>query len=1136
MASVILKSAGAIVGNALIPGLGGAWLGGVGQSLGNLIDAQLGLGSTVTGPRLETLSVQDSRYGAGIPLVYGNARIAGNVLWSSDLIETRHTATNGGKGGVSSSVTTKTYTYSVHCAIGICEGPIAGIETVWADNTVIYQNGLWTSGLFDAATLYTGDADQEPNAFMQSILGAENVPAHRGLASIVFDNLQLASFGNRLPNLTFEIAATSETNAPACLGATSAAMTQRPTTAQNGAMAPLALSDGGAGMKALVGGAVVSDGSAVFAVSEVDVSGETPTLLTACQSAAFASSATPSQMSWALAPDGRFVACHLQSALAVSHSFALYDTKAQSFGPVYSLAMASSSIHKQVAWLDAHRFVIDDVVNGVRGLRAFARSGDAIVDLGFTGLWGSGSGSTTMPFYGAQFTPLADGLLAYTWISGSKTLQARRVVWRDDALALGDVFTVAANLAIGSGSGPHARFVQTGSGEWTLLYGTVLYYSLMSFEPSALGAAITRPWQQITPSFGTSTTHYPLPAGDRLLIVQNNLNAGAYLLSEVLLKDGAFAVGTEATPVSGLSNLYSSFCALRLDSGRFLFTAVGGTGYALRQIAVIERAKQGSVGGVLADLLSRAGYAAADYDVSALAQTPIQGYVIQEPTSARRAIEPLQIVAPFDLVETDGRLKAVLRGGGAVATVPPSEWRATPEDEAPPAPLLIARAEELDLPREVAVEVVDPARRFEATCQRARRLASSARSVQKISLPVVCGASAAKKIAETKLYTAWAERELVKLSVSRTWAALDPADVIHLGNGDLLRLASVTQSAGVLTLEGFYSRAETLDSLAAADGGLDLRAADAGAVPSALYLMDLPALQSAHDQPGVYVAVTGLDGWKSADILRSADGVAYAAFTASAVPATAGIATSVLGSSAAFYQDNKNAVSVQMTRGTLSSCAKEDLLNGANAALLGDEIVQFQTATLTGPGLYTLSGLLRGRRGTESAVSTHVLGEKFVLLHAGAVDFISAPLGDRDKGYTFRALSAGQSLNEAQDYTFTYGMRTLKPLSPVRIRGTRSLGSSGDLTVTWTRRARRDAEWTDHIDVPLDETEELYAAEIMDGETVVRAFDALTAPTLTYTTEQQADDWGSAVPATFSVRVCQISARFGRGEPGEAVV
>ena len=150
----------------------------------------------------------------------------------------------------------------------------------------------------------------------------------------------------------------------------------------------------------------------------------------------------------------------------------------------------------------------------------------------------------------------------------------------------------------------------------------------------------------------------------------------------------------------------------------------------------------------------------------------------------------------------------------------------------------------MDLPREINIEAIDPNRSFEVNSQRARRLASAARAIQKISLPIVCNADTAKQIAEARLFTAWAERDLIKLSVSRTWLALDPSDVVDLGNGTLLRIASVTQSGGLLKIEGFSSYAETLTSSAAADGGQNLLSDALAPVSSVLYLMDIPLLQT----------------------------------------------------------------------------------------------------------------------------------------------------------------------------------------------------------------------------------------------------------------------------------------------------
>ena len=300
--------------------------------------------------------------------------------------------------------------------------------------------------------------------------------------------------------------------------------------------------------------------------------------------------------------------------------------------------------------------------------------------------------------------------------------------------------------------------------------------------------------------------------------------------------------------------------------------------------------------------------------------------------------------------------------------------------------------------------------------------------------------------------------------------------------------------------------------------------------------MDVPLLQASDDQPGVYVAATGLAGWKGASILRSSDGATYTSIGALALPAMGGIATSVLATGSSFYMDNANTVNVQVTQGSLSSCSWIDLTNGANVALLGGEIIQFQTATLIGSGLYTLRNLLRGRRGTESAIATHVLGENFVLLQAGAVEFLPDQLSTRNKTYDFRALTAGQTLGNAQDYVFTYGMKTLCPFAPATLQGTRSNGTTGDLTISWKRRARLNAEWVDYIDVPLDEPQELYEVDIMNGATLVRTFTGLTSPSVIYSAGLQTADWGGSIPSSFAVTIYQVSARYGNGNAATVVL
>lgn len=1141
MASIVLKSVGAAVGNSLAPGFG-AYFGSVlGSAAGGFIDQNLGLGTHITGPRLENLSVQDSRYGAGIPIVYGTARVAGNVIWSTDLIQATHSnSVSGGKGGGSSSASTTTYTYSLHCAVGIAAGLIGGITTIWADSQIIYQNGQWTSGVIDGASIYTGTSSQAPDPFMQSILGAGNVPAYRGLAYVVFENLQLANFGNRLPNLTFEVSPAVATSNPAWLGGVDANVSQRAFTQLNGGMPPITLTGSGHETQTvLFGGYIESGTSSVLQVITYDVSGDIPVELSRVSSASFTTS-TVGDCSWALSPDGRFVAMYLLSSATLSNQFVLYDTATNQFGPVLGVNIPIFTTTKQIAWLDAQHFVIDDTTGGARGLHIFARAGLGIIDLGFRNVWGVGSSTTRLPLFYAQFTPSAGGLLNYMTDNATpyfSKVYAVQLNWVNNALQIGTPYIVASGLTPTNYGNGHANLVQTATNEWTLCFGTFISIQLMSFEPTPTSATITRPWQTITPGLASSLAQFPMFYGDRLVILQGDTVGLYYALSEILLNSGSFALGVDNATITGPTYHTNAFSGFALDTSRFLLMATNGFSWDVSQFAIVKRCENGSsLAAITGDILNRAGFTSGDYDVSSISGMTVAGYVLGEPMAARAAFEPLQVYAPFDLIETSGQIKAVPRHGVSDVSISSGEWRAAEEGKETPPALNIIRAQELDLPREIDVDYIDLARNYEVNSQRARRGVTKSQSVQKINLPIVCSATNAKTIAETRLFALWAERDLVRMSVSRTWLALDPGDVVDLGNGSLLRVTKIHQAGGLLEVEGFYVNAATYDSSASADIGSGIDRSAANATPnSQLYMLDVPLLQSADDQPGVYVAATGLDGWKGATLWRAADGVNYSQIASLPTPVTAGIATSLLGNGSGDYMDNANSVNVQILNGALSSCSMVDLLNGANAALLGNEIIQFQTATLIGPGLYSVSNLLRGRRGTESATATHSIGENFVLLTTGAVEFVPALLNDRGATYEFRALSSGQSLGAVTDTDFTYSLATLQPFAPANIQGTRTSGIGSDLTIVWKRRARLNAEWVNYVDVPLDDISELYDVEIMNGTNVLRSFSGVTTPTVTYTAAQQSSDWGT-VPASFTINIYQISSRYGRGKPATAVI
>ncbi|MDX1922686.1 MAG: phage tail protein [Alphaproteobacteria bacterium] len=1137
MASLVLTIGGSALGNALLPGIGGALLGGIGAYVGGQIDNAVFGSSHIKGPRLENLKIQDSTYGKSIPVVYGNARIAGNVIWTSDLIETLSSDQVGGKGG-STSASVQRASYSVDCAIAIGMGmagaSIGNIRTIWADSKIIYSDGRWNANVIADAEFYTGTETQNPSPLMEGYLGVGNVPAYRGVAYAVFHRLQLANFGNRLPNMTFECYPADASVAPRFLGATNSALLSRPQTAASyNAMPAIPLARAGSSITRMVMGGVIQTGTSFqFAAVEMDLTGNVPVEINRSLSASITRSSDMVDVSWALSPDGTSIAFYMQHSDAFNPAtIAIYKIASRSFGTLLSDNLGYSSALNQIAWLDEQRFVLQDVVSGECGVRVYAMAGTAVVSLGFFGVWGVGSSATRYPLPFAQFCKLSGGLC---FLMGDvavtpTSLYTRTLAWQNNGLVVGSEILLSNTLA--GFSSINCALLPLSANEFVLARLGTSDIRLLSFTANFNTSIVTRGWTSIAIS----------PSGDlsisirdgRICFLHEAFSTVSYRYGEIAVTATGFSLTTASTLVTGsYSGTLNNFSLYPVDATRFVVQATGGSGIISR-IALIERAAaEQNLSAIVADILTRAGYVGSDYDVSALGNSSVQGYVVDDVSSARAALEPLQAYQPFDLIETDGILKAKIYSAAINITVPESEVRASPEKQDQPPALQTTRGQELDLPREVSVDYLDPALDFQRGSQRARRIASNAMAVETMRLPVVCPAQKAKQIAESQLYRRWAERSEHELYINRNYAPLDTGDVISF-SGQALRITHINQQGGVLKTQAVPISDLVLNSSAIADGGKGVSRDMLSLISSTLCLIDAGLLQAEDDQPGFYVAMSGSAAWPGASLMRSTDGSNYAVQDSFSLPATIGLATTVLPPRPVHYMDRASTVTVALLRGNLSSCSSADLFNGSNAALLGDEIIQFQNANLNADGTVTLSNLLRGRKGSEGATSTHITGERFVLLQPATVHFLPLNSSDRGRTFYYRAASIGQDVHDVADTVFVPQINNLKPLAPCHVTANRN--SSLDITLAWKRRARSNSEWIDLIDVPLDETSELYDVEIMNGSTVVRSFLNQPSPMLTYTAAQQIADFGAA-QSTVTINIYQLSARFGRGNPAIATV
>lgn len=153
---------------------------------------------------LAGLRVQTSVYGVPIPIIYGRARVAGNLIHLMDFAARQVTVASQSSKilgiNIGGKVTQKGYAYFAAMALGLCEGPIDGIEAVWQDK---FDDVPFSA--FAAAygwVLFTGTSSQAAWSYTTSNHPSEAVP-YQFTAYVANPNAELPNA--TMPQLSWEV-------------------------------------------------------------------------------------------------------------------------------------------------------------------------------------------------------------------------------------------------------------------------------------------------------------------------------------------------------------------------------------------------------------------------------------------------------------------------------------------------------------------------------------------------------------------------------------------------------------------------------------------------------------------------------------------------------------------------------------------------------------------------------------------------------------------------------------------------------------------------------------------------------------------------------------------------------------------
>lgn len=530
------------------------------------------------------------------------------------------------------------------------------------------------------------------------------------------------------------------------------------------------------------------------------------------------------------------------------------------------------------------------------------------------------------------------------------------------------------------------------------------------------------------------------------------------------------------------------------------------------------RAGLSMLGEVVADLCARAGVD--DVDVFGLTGA-VTGYIVDSPSDARAALEPLMAAFDFEAIERDGQIVFAHRDD----QTSPVEISLDDLTAASVSAPFAQRADAADAPIEARVRFMDPAKYYLIGGVGARRLDRAEGGVISVDAPLVIEAESAERIAQAILADRRAAMESLAIEVGPALMALEPGDRLTVNGGQVFEIARIEDSE-VRGLELIRARATLPTSVQVGDSSVS---PITPAPTPAVSILDLPPLPSAETDERPLVAVFASPWLGEHHVYAGASLTRRARVTQ---PAVMGELLWALWPGPLDRWDDGNVVRIKLYGGALSSAEADAVLNGANIfAIESDngefEIVQARECELVAPGEYQLSHFLRAQLGSAHAMrAPHPVGARIVKLDArlARADINAHEWGEP---LTFSAPPSGALATDARAEIFSLALphAAARPWPPAHLRAKRVAG--GDVSISWIRCARIGGDTWGTGDPPLSAPSEAYVLEILDGAGVLKRRVNVSTPGYLYGAADQTADFG-APPASLRLRVAQI------GENGAA--
>lgn len=450
-----------------------------------------------------------------------------------------------------------------------------------------------------------------------------------------------------------------------------------------------------------------------------------------------------------------------------------------------------------------------------------------------------------------------------------------------------------------------------------------------------------------------------------------------------------------------------------------------------------------SLASIVAEICRRAGMEDGSYDVTDLIHIEVQGYAIINSYAASAALLALSQVFFFDPANYGGVIHFIRRGADTVKTIEIDEMIVTNDA----APYNVQRNDSISVPRSLHLNYYDIAGGL-ATDRQSSERPGDPRVTGENSLQtaVVLTADQAKRaVAINHKVMAEELRGAVTLSLSDTHLDLVVSDTLFVNVDDeyvRLRISQIDMQDGQQDYKMTFDRQSAYTStLQGYPPQIPTPPPNRIVGPTLVEALDIHIIRDADDRLGCYVAVAGeSEGWRGALVELSLDGGANYIDSIDMPNATIiGTLSTPINAARSEVPDYRNTLVVDVIQpdAELDSATFDQLLNRANMAAIGDEIIQFAEVNQDSSGTFYLGQpLLRGRLHTASIA--HSIGERFVLLDRANLFFSDSELSYIGRSITIRATSYGATVDTATVKTFIYTGQSQTEYAPSYLQARRS--------------------------------------------------------------------------------------------------